>query len=64
MAFSDLAKSMVRPLLFKLFGLVLSIIPLLGIIPKLFQHGFKLFQVKERPLPPKVLNDPKWGEHK
>ena len=61
---SSFPMSVIRPLLFKLFGAVLAIIPLISVIPKLLKHGRKVFHVKERLLPPKTLSDPRWGEHK
>jgi hypothetical protein len=57
--------SVVRPLLAKLAGLLVGLYPLVLAILSLAVNGWrKTFSVKERPLPPAKLEDPKWGEHK
>ncbi len=49
----------------RLLGAILSIGPLLQAVLLLLKFGWKkTFSKKERPLPPKTLLDPRWGEHR
>ncbi len=56
---------MLKPLLLKFFGALVAVFPLLQFVWMVLTRGWsKVTKVKERPLPPKTLNDPKWGEHR
>ena len=49
----------------RFLGAILSIGPLLQAVLLLLKFGWKkTFSKKERPLPPKTLLDPRWGEHR
>ena len=53
-----------RPLILKFLGSLLIPLYLLGLIRGLLKNGFNVFKSKVRLMPPPILQDPKWGEHK
>ena len=49
----------------QLVGLLLGCLAFLSLIPRIVKRGlWATVTTKERPLPPAILNDERWGEHK
>ncbi len=58
-------QTMFKAVALKLAGMVMALGPLLGLVLSLLTRGWRrTLTVKRRPLPPDIVNDPKWGEHR
>ena len=55
---------MLKRLVVQFLGLVISVFPMTLLLVRLLTKGWKrTFGVQERPTPPAILNDPRWGTH-
>ncbi|XP_076056672.1 epoxide hydrolase 4-like [Oratosquilla oratoria] len=50
-------------LIMSMFSAMISFAALLQLCWRCWKEGMKILQTKDRPLPPSILTDPKWGVH-
>ena len=61
----DELKRLAKIAFVQLVGLLLGCLAFLSLIPRIVKRGiWATFTTKDRPLPPAILNDERWGEHK